>query len=42
MWLKWDFKKNAAEDTISAMVILERGLKGDTENKEEKVEITTE
>jgi len=24
------------------MVILERGLKGDTENKEEKVEITTE
>jgi len=30
MWLKADFKKNAAEDTISAMVILERGLKGDT------------
>ena len=27
MWLKWDFKKNAAEDTISAMIILERGLK---------------
>ena len=27
MWLKGDFKKNAAEDTISAMVILERGLK---------------
>lgn len=27
MWLKADFKKNAAEDTISAMVILERGLK---------------
>ena len=27
IWLKWDFKKNAAEDTISAMVILERGLK---------------
>ena len=27
MWLKWDFKKNAAEDTISAMVILERGLR---------------
>ena len=42
MWLKWDFKKNAAEDTISAMVILERGLKGETENKEEKVEVTTE
>jgi hypothetical protein len=29
MWFKGDFKKNAAEDTISAMVILERGLKGD-------------
>ena len=42
MWLKWDFKKNASEDTISAMVILERGLKGETENKEEKVEVTTE
>jgi hypothetical protein len=27
MWLKADFKKNAAEDTVSAMVILERGLK---------------
>ncbi len=27
IWLKWDFKKNAAEDTISAMIILERGLK---------------
>jgi len=24
------------------MVILERGLKGETENKEEKVEVTTE
>ena len=42
MWFKGDFKKNAAEDTISAMVILERGLKGETENKEEKVEVTTE
>lgn len=41
MWLKWDFKKNAAEDTISAMVILERGL-NNPENKEEKVEVTTE
>lgn len=27
LWLGWDFKKNAAEDTISAMLILERGLK---------------
>ena len=27
MWLAGDFKKNAAEDTISAMIILERGLK---------------
>ncbi len=27
LWLAWDFKKNAAEDTISAMIILERGLK---------------
>ncbi len=42
MWLKADFKKNAAEDTISAMVILERGLKDEPENKEEKVEVTTE
>ena len=25
--LGWDFKKNAAEDTISAMIILERWLK---------------
>ncbi|MCX6823644.1 MAG: Holliday junction resolvase RuvX [candidate division SR1 bacterium] len=42
MGLKADFKKNAAEDTISAMVILERGLKDEPENKEEKVEVTTE
>lgn len=42
MWLKWDFKKNAAEDTISAMVILERGLRDSNQNKEEKVEVTTE
>jgi hypothetical protein len=27
LWLGSDFKKNAAEDTISAMLILERGLK---------------
>ena len=27
LWLAGDFKKNAAEDTISAMLILERGLK---------------
>ena len=30
MWLKGDFKKNAAEDTISAMVILERWLNEST------------
>jgi RNase H-fold protein (predicted Holliday junction resolvase) len=37
-----NFKKNAAEDTVSAMLILERGLKDNTENKEEKVSVTTE
>jgi hypothetical protein len=42
MWLKADFKKNAAEDTVSAMLILERGLKDNKWDKEEKVEVTTE